>query len=126
MQITVKVVPHSTQRYPTVGDWYFTSENKELIIIVSDMGDYRYNFLVAYHEQIEAMLCLERGIKEEDVSAFDIAFESKRQPGDLSEPGNHPEAPYFKEHQYATACEINMATMLGVDWEEYENAVNSL
>jgi hypothetical protein len=127
MNVIVKVIPHASQRYETCGDWYFNSDNSQLYIMVSDTGNAQFNFLVAFHEQIEAMLCLERNIKEEDVTAFDEKYESERKAGDnTSEPGDNLEAPYYKEHQYATVCERSLAEQLGVNWEEYEKAIYSL
>jgi hypothetical protein len=124
MDVIIKVIPHKTQRYETCGDWYFSSDAGTLYVMVSDTGNVKFNFLVAYHEQIEAMLCLERGIKEEDVSAFDITFENARI--DDSEPGDDVNAPYYREHQYATQMERSMAEQLGVNWEDYEKAIYAL
>ena len=47
MKITIDTIPHNQQRYPTVGDWAFDS-NGNLIIAVSDLGDWRYNALVGF------------------------------------------------------------------------------
>jgi hypothetical protein len=131
VDINVKVIPHNEQRYDTVGDWWFTPDPnsqypKTLEIRVSKMGNPLYEFLVARHEQDEAMLCAQRGISEESVSKFDIEFETKRQPGDLSEPGDNVNAPYHREHKTATIFEQQMATELNVNWEAYDEAVQNL
>lgn len=128
IEITVKVIPHDTQRYETVGDWYFDNEDHptRLHIMVSDLGNWKYNFLVAMHEQTEAVLCLARGIKEKDVTIFDIAFEERREPGNTDEPGDDKNAPYHQEHRYATMEEKALAVELGVIWEDYENAIYAL
>lgn len=126
MDITIKTVPHSTQRYDTVGDWYFTDDNSHLMVIVSSMGNPLFEFLVGLHEQVEALECLKAGIAEEAVSAFDIEFESNRAEGNYDEPGDDPKAPYHEQHVFATNIEKQVAEKLGVVWEEYDAAVNAL
>lgn len=126
MIIDIKVIPHNQQRYETVGDWYFNSDNNRLTIRVSSMRNKKYEFLVAIHEQIEAMLCIERGICEKEITLFDIAFEARREEGNTDEPGDDPKAPYKNEHFFATSLERLMAAELGVDWRKYDEAVNAL
>ena len=126
MLIDVKVIPHNQQRYETVGDWYFNPDNNRLTIRVSSMRNKKYEFLVAMHEQIEAMLCIERGICEKEITRFDMNFEANRKEGNTDEPGDDPKAPYKKEHFFATSVERLMASELGVDWSIYDEAVNSL
>lgn len=131
MDIIVKVVPHCTQRYDTVGDWYFvggedTPNPQMLMIMVSFMGNPLFEYLVSMHEQVEAMQCLHDGVKEKDVSAFDIKYEEERPTGDTSEPGDSPLAPYHLQHKLATQIEMQLAEALGVNWKEYDDAVNAL
>lgn len=121
--------PQDEQRYDTVGDWrYRTTEYMlpYLDITVSDMDNSDYEFLVAIHELVEAHLCRKRGIKEEDVTAFDEAFEKLRKEDNFDEPGNDVRAPYYKEHQFATMVEKLIALEIGVNWDEYDKTVNSL
>ena len=132
-EIIVRKVLHLQQRYPTVGDWWFDPEEEysggALQIKVSIMGNDHYETLVAIHEIIEAILCKSRGISESDVTAFDVQYESDRDKGlheETSEPGNDPAAPYYREHQFATKVERLIADELGVDWDEYDKAVNTL
>lgn len=130
MDIDVQVIEHKNQRYETVGDWLFLYDTKKkpvkLLIYVSSMTNPYYEFLVARHEMDEAMLCLKRGIKEEDVSIFDKAYEKNRPEGDISEPGDDPLAPYRKEHFFATTVERLMAAELNIDWSEYDKAIQNL
>ena len=127
MLITIVDVKHDQQRYETVGDWQWRDKNKEnLLITVSDMKNWKFNFLVAFHEQVEVMLCKARNIKQEDVDDFDMAYEARRQEGDTSEPGDDPMAPYYNEHQFATKIEKMMAEELGVEWSEYDKTVSSI
>ena len=123
--IYIGIIPHSEHRYKTVGDyWYPQSYRMELR--VSDMQNEDYEFLVMIHELVEAHLCRKRGIEEPVIKAFDEAFEARREEGNTDEPGFDPNAPYFKEHTFATFIEAQIAEELGIDWEEYSNVVNSL
>lgn len=125
MQIDIQTIPHNKQRYNTVGDWWF--ENRQsisgdgakdpivtdyevLCIRVSEMGDWRYEQAVALHEQYEALLCYNDGIDGSVVDKFDQKFEDSFNAGmitsrTIEEPGDHPEAPYYKQHAKALAIE---------------------
>lgn len=129
MRIDIQSIPHGNQRYETVGDYW----EEEMLggkvirhIRVSDMGNEDYEFLVALHEMVESFLCKKRGISEESITEFDMEFEKNRPEGNTDEPGNDQNAPYKKEHQFATRVEKMMAEELGVDWNEYDNAVINL
>ena len=125
MRIEIQTIPHHEQRYPTVGDYW--DENDVLQIRVSEMRDWRYVILVAVHEIVEAMLARYRGIPEEQIGDFDMAFEKNREEGLVrGEPGDAPDAPYRREHFFATNLERLLAAELGVDWETYEADVDSL
>lgn len=125
MKIIIEVIPHDKQRYPTVGDWQWDAFGN-LKISVSNMNNWRYEFLVAFHEFVEVMLCRSRGITQEQVDGFDIRFEQDREDGDLSEPGDDPNAPYSKEHFFATSLEKLVAGELKLDWEKYDETVANL
>ena len=114
MKTIVHTVHHASQRYDTLGDWEFG--NGTLVVTVSDTGDPRMNFLIALHEQIEAMLCMHRGIPEPEVYAFDVAN------ADLDDPGSSPKAPYHKEHVFSENIERLVAAELGVNWAAYGDA----
>jgi hypothetical protein len=119
----IKVIPHNNQRYNTLGDWIPKSRNR-MFIYVSDTGNKNYNNIIALHEFIEGTSCIEKGIKEDDVTDFDIMYEEERLKGLHSiheEPGDDLRAPYFKEHQTATMIEKIFARELGVNWDYYES-----
>lgn len=124
LAIDIRTIPHKKQRYPTSGDWFERRGVQK--IRVSAMEDWRYEFLVALHEVVEAALCRRRCIKEEQVDAFDIAYEQSRGAGDFSEPGDDVAAPYHREHVAATMVERFIAGELGVDFARYEEVVRSL
>lgn len=114
-----KVIPHDDQRYNTTGD-YQTDESGYVTILISDLGSRRMEFLIAVHESIESYLCKKNGISEAIIDKFDMWFEANRAPGDFeSEPGDHPDCPYLKEHQFATKIEKFLAKILLVNWDEY-------
>jgi hypothetical protein len=127
-ELHYKVIHQEEHRYETVGDyWYPKGEDGHLMEVrVSRMDNADYEFLVFIHELIEAHLCRKREIKEEAISAFDIAFEKLRPEGNEDEPGDSPDAPYQKEHLFATKIERQLSDELGVDWDTYGTKVMSL
>lgn len=125
MKISITSVPHKKQRYDTVGD-YGGRFPSNAWVKISKMPDWRYMFLVAFHELIEWALCTHRGITNREITDFDKAFEARREPGNLDEPGHDPKAPYRKEHAFAERLERLLAKELDVDWKKYDGLVNSL
>jgi len=122
----ISQVPHTKQRYETVGDWIPGDPVK---IRVSRIKDERYTFLVALHEMIEYELCRMHGITDSSVVEFDMNFEMERRsrlhPME-AEPGDDPRAPYRDEHGFATMIERIVAQKMGVSWSAYEKAILSL
>ena len=114
--ITIRTIPEWGQRYKTSGD-YWTDKNGVEQIRVSQFDDWRYGALIAIHELVETVLCRDRGIKTEDIDKFDMAFEDK------GEPGDSPNSPYYREHQFASAIERLMCNELGIPWHEYDKEV---
>lgn len=126
MHIEIDTIPHSQQRYPTVGDWIWEPDGT-LHIFVSNMNNWKYEFLVARHELDEAILCRDRGITQKEVDDFDTYFEKERKQGLVTdEPGDDPRAPYNKEHFFATTVERLIARELNVDWQAYDKTVEEL
>lgn len=129
MHINVKTIPHSVQRYNTIGDWWF-DDNGDLQIRVSDLQNNDYESLIITHELVEALLCKKRGITADEVTHFDQTFEDMRKqfPGIVvdDEPGDSVNSPYHTEHITATALEEFMADELKVDWSKYEKAIKDL
>lgn len=128
MNITIKTIPHHKHRYPTCGDWWFDKKG-DLQIRVSDMHNQNYEALVALHELVEVLLCKQRGITTAKVDAFDKKFEADRAKGlhgEEDEPGDHPKAPYKREHFFATNIECLMCGELGLDFNKYEKAIYAL
>lgn len=118
MRINIQTIPAVRQRYPTIGDYWTAGDGGEEIR-VTEMDDWRYEFLVVVHELIESYLCKHRGIAEPDIKAFDEMFETEHH-DDRDEPGFDSRAPYRREHHFATGIEMLLAKELDVDWREYE------
>jgi len=93
--IVIETIDHSKPLYLTVGDWQIDKAGN-LHITVSKMRDQRCEFLVGMHEAIEAYLAINAGVSSEAVDRFDRVYEAKRRPGDDSEPGDDPMAPYHE------------------------------
>ena len=92
------------------------------------MGNEDYEFLVGIHEQIEEHLTRRKGIREQDIKAFDEMWEKELQEGlhnENEEPGHDPRAPYREYHVFAECIERLIASRMGVDWEAYDNSVMS-
>ena len=117
-------INHKDQIYDTAGDW--KRINGERVIYISKLSKHSYERLVALHEAIEFVLCDLFGIKEEDVSAFDIEYEKNRPEGDLSEPGFDKNAPYRIPHIIATVFEWLFSKILFVSWKKYSEDVYNL
>ena len=122
MRIIIETIDHDLQEYETAGN-YWTAEDGTMHIVVSKMGNSDYEFLVAIHELVESKICQKRGITDGEITAFDVEFEEKRKPGDVSEPGDSRDAPYQNEHSLATAVERMMCAAMGVSWQDYEDTV---
>ena len=121
----MRVIPHAKQRYDTVGDWRFT-RNGDLEITVSKLSDPRYETAIGIHELYEAIACKQAGISEKDVTAFDVAYELRRKPDDISEPGDDPKAPCHYQHVAATKLERLYIELQGLDWEAYNTEVEKV
>ena len=130
-EISIRTIDHRAQRYPTTGDWQPVGQT--LNVDVSRMADWRCGVLVGIHEAIEGVLCVNAGITDAAVSAFDKEYERRRPDNkeaglaqcgcvitDVSEPGDDIHAPYYKQHQLATSVERMLAAELGVSWNDYE------
>jgi len=112
MEVSIKTIPHQTQRYETTGDWIIL-DNGRIEIYVSDVGSWKSEYLVALHELVEAALCRDRGIDQQVVEDFD------RSHPELEDPGLDERAPYHTEHMVAVEVEKRLAEELQVNWEEH-------
>jgi hypothetical protein len=136
LNVYIQTIPHTEQRYETVGDYFTVDDLSEKVgsapgrvFRISEMDNPDYEFLVMIHEIIESHLVQKRGISDAAIDAFDIQFEKDREAGKVpqdAEAGDSIEAPYYREHRFATTIERLVAYELGVDWMSYDNTVMSL
>lgn len=115
-KINIRTIPHKKQRYDTCGD-YFKSKDTIQFRISKTNAD--YEFLVMIHELVEWYLTQKRGITIKEIDNFDLHYV-----GD--DPGADPDAPYHKEHMFATFIEQVLADELGIDWWKYDQLINQL
>lgn len=127
--VDIRIIDHAKQRYDTCGDWFFSSIDGALRVLnirVSKMRtddetrNNKMEHLIAVHEYIEAVLCNYHGVTEKAVTEWDTEHQ------ELEEPGAHIDAPYYREHMFATSIEMQMAQQLEIDWWDYDHAVKSL
>ena len=125
MKINIKTISHKEQRYNTAGD-YWEDEEGVIQFRISSFPDHRYEQLVLIHELVEYFLLALAKVAIAEVDLFDLKFEENRKPGDIAEPGDDPDAPYFHQHQAASIVERVFAGILKVDWTQYDKAVLEL
>lgn len=125
MKIIIETIPHRKQRYPTVGDWFYDKKGT-LHIKVSDMRYWKFEALVAIHELAEVLACKAAGVSQRSVDKFDMKYEKDRAGGDESEPGDDRNAPYRRQHCFATGIERLLAAELGISWNDYADVVDNL
>ena len=119
--VKIEVIPHSRQRYETLGDWFYEIADGKptLVIRVSSTGDWRSDMLVALHELVEALLCRHAGVEQELVDNFDMTFV-----GD--EPGDSVAAPYRDQHCFAMAVERMLCAAMRMAWVEHEKRLENV
>lgn len=121
--VTIVSIPEHWHDYPTCGN-YQEAEDGSVVIFVSEMRSQKSMLLVAVHELVEWILVKNRKISLKSIDDFDIDFENARKPGDESEPGDSPEAPYHDAHTFSTAIERMMCEALRLSWKEHDSVVN--
>lgn len=128
MNINIKVIPHFEQRYETPGDYWI--DKKDVVQVrISELGNWRYEMLIAVHELVELLICKYQDISIAQIDKFDKEFEEDRKKGMYKvedEPGDHINAPYRVAHFIATTVERFLASFLGVDWNDYAYACECL
>jgi hypothetical protein len=129
LNMAIKIIPHANHRYRGTVDDYWVDKKGVHQVKISEMSDWRYTAIIIIHALIEYFGCLCDGIKEEDITAFDVLFECERDAGlhkSEDEPGNDPRACYRKWHIFATKIEILLASELKANWKRYSKEVESL
>lgn len=119
MKVVMQTVPYTTMRYKTAGDWQFIHPG-QLLVTAAELGCWKMESCLQFHELAEALVCKFQGITQETVDAFDFSYA-----GD-GEPGDDPFCPYRIAHRVASAVEYILALALDVDWAEYEERIQAL
>jgi hypothetical protein len=124
-QINIEIVPLKEQRYDTLGDYYY--KKGVLHFKITDTGNPFYNKLILIHELVEQTLTEAKGIKEQTILRHDLEFEKLIKDGKVdpdSEPGDHKNSPYRKEHRLAEVVERLMLNHLNREtFEEYNDKI---
>lgn len=115
-EIYITPIKHKNQRYDTAGDYFEIVGGWEFRISRMNAD---YEFLVTMHELTEWYLTQKSGIKEKDITKFDIE-------SGLDDPGASKKAPYHKQHMFAEKIEKLIAKELKVDWKEYMKSFDNL
>jgi hypothetical protein len=115
MDVTIRSRPFEEMRYATYGDYY--DQNGKTRIDVVEQNNPLYEYLIAIHELVEYVLVKARKISIDEIEEFD-------QTTHCEEPGDHPNAPYYYEHQVASIVERIVCNELGIKWAEYEDDIN--
>jgi hypothetical protein len=122
--ICIKFIPHSQQRYPTVGDYFHLGG--ALQVRISVMKDWRHMVCVLIHELVELFIVQYQGVSFKTIDRFDMAFEKRRKLGNVDEPGDDQNAPYRIAHCISSGIERILAAALLVCWSDYAKEVESL
>jgi hypothetical protein len=128
LEIHIKVIPHERQRYETCGDYWYDTEGV-LQVRVSDLGNEFYHKAIIIHELVEEAITKHKGISEKEIMDFDLYHNKRIEQGLIKpnlEAGFATNAPYRNEHCFATSVELGMCALAGVDFMEYDKAVNNL
>ena len=130
-KIELVILPHSEQRYDTVGDWSLTyypdEEGATLTFSISETGDKKMNFALFMHELNEALLFMfKNGFDRHSVKVVDEFDKWFIEGGLDGEPGGATDAPYFSEHMTAMSVEHLVAASINLNWNDYTEKIGSL
>jgi len=133
LKINIRTKPIKKFRVEDVGDYYWiispVPEENVLKIVVAEMENQDYEFLVALHELIESYLLLKKGVSFEEVGKYDMKFLQEQKEGKRpknANAGDQKDCPYRKEHAFATKIEKILANYLKVDWKQYEKYLDNI
>jgi hypothetical protein len=116
-KINIQIIPRGCMREAYREGWgdYWVDEKGTLQVRAVEFQELDHSFRVAVHELLEAWRCYRKGIKLEDIEAFDAAHEEEDDPGML------PDAPYHKEHMQSNLIEDIMLLQDGYTPEDYDD-----
>jgi len=131
LKINIRTKPMEKMRIKDVGDYYWTispvPEENIWKIVVAEMENPDYEFLIALHEFIESYLLKRRGIDFRVVDEYDEKFEKEKGKSPKNAiAGEQKDCPYRREHIFATKIEKIIAKYLKVNWKKYEKYLDNL
>lgn len=97
MQITIKSIPQSEQRYDTTDDWQ-VADNGDITMYVSEAPQLELQKEII-HGLMECFLCIKHGITQKEVDDYDLSHT------ETDNPGENEDSPYHKEHIAANIAE---------------------
>jgi hypothetical protein len=115
MRILIESKPKKEIPRDDLGDYF--EQDGTLYIHMVETKDWRHEALVAFHEFVESLLLKHAGIPYAQVDLWDEDHEEK---------GDSLDAPYHAQHVAAENLERLFAQQLGVEWEDYEQALEDL
>lgn len=121
MDILIRVIPESEMRPEVNGADWFWDEKGDLQVRVSPMSDWRYEVALAFHEAFEACLCKQNGVSQKSVDDFDMAYDLAHPDQPDLNAGDELDAPYRREHNYATIVDRLFIGACGLDWKAYDD-----
>lgn len=126
LRLWIETISPIPVRSEQAGDWTYDKLRGRLSAISAELGDRRSEFAILIHEIVEAWLCMESGVSDEDVVKFDETYEDERKSGhhkEEDEPGDDPRSPYRQQHMAATHVERAVCLALGITWKGHDEVV---
>ncbi len=120
----IKSVHKESQRYETLGDYYF--EDGVRTFVITKTGNPLWDDLIFIHEFIEEVLTRNQGITEPQILEYDLEFERRLENGEVNkdaEPGEQSDCPYKVQHSVAESVERIMLNHLGISFGEYNETI---
>ena len=115
--IRIKIIPHSSQKYNTCGDFWKT-KNGNWEMRISKMNP-AYEEAVIEHELHEMVRTAMDGVNWKDIDRFDTVDVFKLDPKNADDPGFSKFASYHLQHMEADKIERYVIKKHGKIWKEY-------
>jgi hypothetical protein len=120
MRIQIETVPHAQQRYETTGDWWWDPDDT-LQMRVSALAE------LAPRRTDRCSRARGGAALQGSRCVYGSGRRVRHGSGErIGWPGDDPRAPYHREHEFAGCVERLLAHELGIDWNDYEDALDAL
>lgn len=127
-RIFIKEIPHESNKWATLGDWWFGDEQRninqdgDLYITISQMPMWKYFWPILAHEIIEIAWCLTHGVTSQECEDYDAMWEDELNRGlhkPEEEAGFDKRSPYRGGHIWGARFERLVCWILGINWKKY-------